>query len=76
MTTRDDKIKKAREAINATMKIITQRHGFAGGALMVAMLIEDDRMMEGMADDDRARWRIIAAKLREKADEFTVKTRD
>jgi hypothetical protein len=28
-----------------------------------------------VADDDRARWRIIATKLREKADEFTVKTK-
>jgi hypothetical protein len=67
--------KKVSVVVNAIMKTIIQRFGFAAGALTVAMLIEDDRMMEGMADDDRARWRIIAAKLREKADEFTVKTR-
>jgi hypothetical protein len=71
MMTRDE-IKKVSKEV---MEIVTQRHGFAGAALTVAMLIEDNRMMEGMADDDRARWRVIAAKLREKADEFTVKTK-
>ena len=71
MTTRDEIKKMA----NAIVKTMIQRHGFAATALMGAMLIEDDRMMEGMADDDRARWRIIAAKMRGKADEFTVKTK-
>jgi hypothetical protein len=75
MTTREDEIKKVSEEVNAIMETMIQRHGYAGAALMVAMLIEDDRIMEGVADDDRARWRIIAAKLREKADEFTVKTK-
>ena len=75
MTTRDYEIKKVRVVVNAIMKMMIQRFGLAGGALLVAMLIEDDRMMKGMADDDRARWRIIAAKMREKADEFTVKTK-
>ncbi len=71
MMTRDEIKKMSKEVV----EIITQRHGFAAAALTVAMLIEDDRMMEGMANDDRARWRIIAAKLREKADECTVKTK-
>jgi hypothetical protein len=71
MTTNDE-IKKVSKEI---MEFVTQRHGLAGAALTAAMLIEDDRMMEGVADDDRARWRIIATKLREKADEFTVKTK-
>jgi hypothetical protein len=75
MTTREYEIKKVRVVVNAIMKTVIQLFGLAGAALTVAMVIEDDRMMEGMADDDRARWRIIAAKLREKADEFTVKTR-
>ena len=75
MTTREYEIEKVRVVGKALVKTMIQRFGFAGGALMVAMLIEDDQMMEGMADADRARWRIIAAKLREKADEFTVKTR-
>jgi hypothetical protein len=70
-----DEIKKVRVVVNAIVKTMIQRHGFAATALMGAMVIEDDRMMEGMADADRARWRIIAAKLREKADECTVKTK-
>jgi len=72
MTTKEDEIKKMSKEV---METVTQRLGFAGAALTLAMVIEDDRMMEGVADDDRARWRNIAAKLREKADEFTVKTK-
>jgi hypothetical protein len=43
MTTKDE-IKKVSKEV---MEFVTQRHGLAGAALTVAMLIEDDRMMEG-----------------------------